>query len=193
MFSKTLQFKTTTLSLYQNRCYKRFHSIPLLRMPEMMISAFLECLLHLSMCTIFFSFKWKKEISSRYSQKTDKLETKSHSSQCRLDSSTFRLHWLAGRQKLSGCTESWKCSKPGSFLASPGSPGSVGLMLGLAQHSAFAAPALQPWSSTTGLALRETWASSLLQQSHTHSPACTGDLGFQARLEMQHPFSATQR
>lgn len=99
----------------------------------------------------------------------------------------------AGTNSVDTPNPPWKCSKPGSFLASPGCPGSVRPMLGLAQRGALAAPALQQWSSTTGLALRETSPSNLLQQNHTHNPPSSGDQGFQARLEVQHQFSITQK
>lgn len=99
----------------------------------------------------------------------------------------------AGTNSVDTPNPPWKCSKSGSFLASPGCPGSVRPMLGLAQCGALAAPALQQWSSTTGLALRETSPSNLLQQNHTHNPPSSGDQGFQARLEVQHQFSTTQK
>lgn len=157
-------------------------------MREMMIYALLECLLHLSMCTLFFPFKWKKNFHPGILKKLTNFKQKA------IQVPVSQIHQpsgytgqQAGRNSVDAQNPPWKCSKPGGFLASPGYPSWVGPMFGLAQHGAFAAPAAleqHHWPGTQGdLALQSASAEPHSQLTQQWRAGVSGQAGSAASIQ----------
>lgn len=152
-----------------------------------MICAFLECLLHLSVHTFFFSFKWRKETSPRYSQKID-INFRQNPLQVNVGWShqpTDYTGQQAGRNWVSTQSPPWKCSRPSVFLASPGSTGSwqSGADAG-AGHSAGATTCTAAVEQHPA-AWHSGWLHPIIRFSKTTlNPPSDGDWRFQARLEV---------
>lgn len=142
----------------QNRCYQCFNSVPPLSLPETMICAFPDCLLHLSTHTFFFSFQCKK--SKHHPGILKKIDINFRQNPLRVNvgwtQPTDYTGQQAGRNWVGTLRPPWKCSRPSVLLVSPGSPGSwqSGADAG-AEHTA------------AGLAHRAASHYNLLLQNHT--------------------------